>query len=85
METTDGVLKLFDLYKTVAHELGYGEFVQKYVGGGADSAYEVKAGVPTICAVGVAGGKNHTVDEFAVVDSLFTRTEIVLNTILRVG
>lgn len=85
METTPEVLTLFDLYKTVAKELGYGEFTSKVIGGGADSAYEVAAGVPTICAVGAAGEKNHTVKEFAVVDSIYTRTEIVLNTIVRLS
>ena len=57
----------------------------KYVGGGADSASEVEAGLPTLCAVGVAGGKNHSVEEFADVESLFTRANLVAQTILKLN
>lgn len=84
METTEGVKALFSLLQATARELGLGEYTEKYVGGGADSAYEVKAGVPTVCAVGVAGGKNHSVDEFAVVDTMFERANLIAHTVLKV-
>ena len=84
METTDGVVALFRKLEETANEIGFGPIYQKYVGGGADSAYEVKMGVPTVCAVGVAGGKNHSVDEFAVVDTLFSRAKLVAATVLKI-
>lgn len=83
METTDGVNDMFRLLEESAKELNFGPIFPKYVGGGADSAIEVQQGVPTICAVGIAGGKNHTVEEFAVVETMFTRTKLVANTVLK--
>lgn len=40
-------------------------------------------GLPTLCAVGVAGGKNHSIDEFADVEALFTRINLIAQTILK--
>lgn len=83
METSDKVIELFTLFKDTAESIGFGTVSPKYVGGGADSAAEVEVGLPTLCAVGVAGGKNHSVNEFADVESLFTRANLVAQTILR--
>lgn len=47
------------------------------MGGGSDATYTTKVGVPTVCAVGVKGGLNHTVDEFADVESLFMRAKLM--------
>lgn len=83
METTDKVKELFSVLQETAAEIGFGEISQKYVGGGADSSYEAQMGLPVMCAVGVAGGKNHTVEEFADVESLFSRAKLVASTIAR--
>jgi hypothetical protein len=53
-------------------------------GGGSDAAYTVFAGVLTLCAAGGEGGKNHGMDEFAVVGSLFKRAKLWIATILQV-
>ena len=37
-----------------------------------------------MCAVGVAGGKNHSVNEFAVVDTLFSRAKLVAAAVLKI-
>lgn len=84
METTEAVQGMFTLLEESACELGMGPIYQKSVGGGADSSYEVLEGVPTLCSVGVAGAGNHTVDEYALVDSLFTRAKLVIQTILKI-
>lgn len=84
METSQAVQDMFVLLEESARELGMGPIYQKYVGGGADSSYEVLEGVPTLCSVGVAGAGNHTVDEYALVDSLFTRAKLVIQTILKI-
>lgn len=51
------------------------------VGGGSDSAYTVQAGVPTLCACGVEGGRHHSPDEYAIVESLYTRTKALAYTL----
>ena len=77
MKTTEGVKALFALVKKTYAENGWGTPYEKLVGGGSDSAYSVLAGVPTVCAMGVKGGRNHSPEEFAVVDTLFERTKLL--------
>ena len=77
MQTTDVGKKLFELVKKTYAELGIGTPYRKLVGGGSDSAYSVIAGVPTVCAMGVKGGRNHSPEEFAVVETLFERAKLL--------
>ena len=69
--------ELFELVKKVYEEEGFGSPKAITVGGGSDSAYTTMVGVPTVCAMGVKGGRNHTVDEFANVESLFMRAKLI--------
>jgi glutamate carboxypeptidase len=85
MQTTEGVNKLFALWSRVSEENNFGTPKPIKTGGGSDAAYTVLAGAPTLCAVGVKGGKNHSTDEFAVVDSLFERSKLLISTILRLN
>ncbi len=82
MKTTDGVAALFDYVKNLSNEYGFPEPYQKFCGGGADSAHIVKAGVPTLCGMGVKGGRNHSKDEFAMVDSLTERAKLLALAVL---
>lgn len=82
MKTTEGVLQLFELVKKSSEENGFGEPYAKYVGGASDSAYSIIAGVPTVCSMGVKGGRNHSPEEFAVVDSLFERAKLMIACVL---
>ena len=82
MKTTDGVMKLFNLVKETSIENGFGTPYVKTSGGGADSAYTVIAGVPTVCAVGVKGARNHSPEEFAVVETLFERAKLLAACVL---
>ena len=77
MQTTDGVKNLFEVVKKTYAELGLGTPYGKHVGGGSDSAYSVIAGVPTVCAMGVKGGRNHSPEEFAIVETLFERAKLL--------
>ena len=77
MQTTDGVKQLFEVVKKTYAEMGLGTPYGKYVCGGSDSAYSVMAGVPTVCAMGVKGGRNHSPEEFAVVDTLYERAKLL--------
>ncbi len=83
MYTTEEVKTLFSLVKETAEENGLGSLYQKKVGGGSDSAYMIMAGVPTVCAMGVKGGRNHSAEEYAIVDTLFERTKLLAATVLK--
>lgn len=84
MKTTEEVKQLFELVKKVSEENGFGTPYAKYVGGGSDSAYTVLAGVPTVCAMGVKGGRNHSPEEYAIVDSLFERAKLMIACVLKI-
>ena len=77
MKTTPAVEDLFAVVKKTYAEMGLGTPYPKLVGGGSDSAYSVMAGVPTVCAMGVKGGRNHSPQEFAVVETLFERAKLL--------
>lgn len=76
METTDGVMELFEHFRKAASSCGYGEVHPFTVGGISDSAISVVAGVPTICGLGCKGLYNHTLKEYAEVESLYSRTKL---------
>jgi glutamate carboxypeptidase len=83
MKTTDGVKQLLEVVKEAYEENGFGTPYAKLVGGASDSAYSVLAGVPTVCAMGVKGGRNHSPEEYAIVDSLFERAKLLIACVLK--
>lgn len=85
MKTTAGVKQLFEFVKTVSSENGFGVPYAKFSGGGADSAYTVMAGVPTVCAMGVKGGRNHSAEEYAIVETLFERAKLLALCVLNLN
>ena len=85
MKTTEAVHQLFDVVKSVYEENGFGTPYEKIVGGGSDSAYTVFAGVPTVCAMGVKGGRNHSPEEYAVVDTMFERAKLLAACVVKLG
>jgi glutamate carboxypeptidase len=84
LEPTENSDLLFDLYRSVAAELGVkvdGEFT----GGCADSGFASAQGTPTLCGVGAVGGKSHTPEEYIEVNSLVERAKILAISIHRLG
>ena len=67
-----------------AAELGYRKPEARLCGGGSDAAYTTSEGVATLCATGVEGGRNHTVEEWADVESFFRRTKQMAGILFRV-
>jgi glutamate carboxypeptidase len=76
---------LFNLGKETYIDNGFGTPYEKLVGGGgADSAYTVIAGVPTVCSMGVKGGRNHSPEEYAIVETLFERSKLLAACVLQI-
>ena len=73
MDTTAGVMELFEHIQKVALECGYGEVHPFTVGGVSDSGAVVANGVPAVCGMGLKGEGCHTKDEYALADSLVDR------------
>ena len=82
METTPDIMRLFERVARTSVENGFSRPAPIQSGGGSDSSNSVLAGVPTICSMGVKGGRNHSPDEYAMVESLFERCKLVVAVIL---
>lgn len=77
MPCCEGNLKLFEILKKTAQEIGYpGELVPHKVGGWSDSCIVASKGVPVVDALGTKGSWNHAPNEYAEVESLFTRAKL---------
>lgn len=74
MDTTAGVMALFEHIRKMAQACGYGDVHPFTVSGVSDSGVTVSNGIPTVCGMGVKGEGCHTKDEYALADSLFERT-----------
>jgi len=72
-ETHDDISALFDFMKQTAETYDFPETSPAQVGGCSDATYIQLAGTPVLCSCGVRGNWNHTLREFAVVDSMYER------------
>ena len=84
MKRLDTTMELFALVKRTAQEEGFRPVTAKAVGGASDSAYLTNIGIPTVCAMGVIGEHNHTVEEFAVVDTMLERAKLLAAVLVNV-
>lgn len=85
MTRLPGNLELLKIAQEVAEESGFPKPEARLCGGGSDAAYTTAMGVPTLCAVGVEGARNHTVEEWADVDSLFRRAKQMAGILMKVN
>lgn len=74
--------RLADLVAEVSQKQGLGAMGKIFLGGSSDACYFTMAGVPTVCAMGVCGQFNHSSKEYALVESLYTRTKLLACTVL---
>ena len=85
MERTESTMKLFHHVQETAKRIGYGDIKPIGSGGWSDSNILSSLGIPVICAMGVKGENNHTLEEYAIVDSLFERAKLAAISILRLS
>lgn len=84
MPRLEGTMALLAVAQEVAAESGFPRPEARLCGGGSDAAYTTGIGIPTLCAVGVEGARNHTVEEWADVESLFLRAKQMAGLLIRV-
>lgn len=84
MPCLEGNMKLLEVAQEVAAESGFPRPEARLCGGGSDAAYTTAAGVPTLCATGVEGARNHTVEEWADVESFFLRVKQMAGILMKV-
>lgn len=76
-EKTQANLDLLDRLNQAAAEYGHPPFGTAFPGGNSDVSYISQAGIPAICSCGVKGSGAHTMEECAIVDTLFLRTKMI--------
>lgn len=82
MEVSEANLQLFRHVEKAAELIGYGPLKTRKTGGWSDSCLAAACGVPVVCSMGVKGANNHSMEEYAVVDTLFSRTKLALTAII---
>ncbi len=78
MERTAASEVLFEKVNAIAQDAGLPAMTPVSVGGGSDSVFLSRAGVPTLCALGVKGEGNHTEREYALESSLAERVKLLI-------
>lgn len=81
-ETTEDVMKYYNFVNEVSKKYGFGEMGYKRLGGSSDASYITIAKTPVLCSFGVQGQWNHTIKEYALVDSLLKRTKLISTIIM---
>ncbi|WP_367617323.1 M20 family metallopeptidase [Plastoroseomonas hellenica] len=82
LNQTEAGARVFELYKGAAAASGL-SVTGEFSGGCADSGFTAAMGAPTICAVGPAGGKAHSPEEYLELDSIVPRAQSLARAILR--
>lgn len=70
MPLCDRNVKLLENMNRIYAQVGLPTAEMKKETGGSDAAYTTMAGIPTVDSVGVVGGRIHSPEEFAYLDSL---------------
>lgn len=83
-ETTADGTRLFEFLKRTAEDNGLELLESMYLGGSSDAAYTTMAGVPTVCSCGTMGEWNHTIREYALVDSLYSRAKLFAAAVINI-
>lgn len=84
-EETKDVQRLLTFVNNVVTEVGFPAFGSVKLGGASDAGNIQSAGIPVLCSCGVVGEYNHNLKEYAIVQSLFDRTEIWAQVTLSLG
>lgn len=83
-EATEKNMALWNFVNTVCQKEAFPEVGHVFLGGGSDASSMAEAGIPVLCSCGVRGEWNHTDREYAVVDSMFERTNLWCSVVLAI-
>lgn len=82
-ERTEGNDRLLALVNQVAADFGIPAFGAAHPGGCSDASFMAQAGIPILDSVGVQGDGAHTLQEYAIVETMFERTLLLAVAICR--
>jgi glutamate carboxypeptidase len=84
LERTPAVVRLYDMARRIAHELGR-ELGEGATGGGSDGNYTAALGVPTLDGLGAIGDGAHALHEHVQIADLPWRAALVAGLIQRIA
>jgi len=84
MELTDTNRNLFARIREIFLETGLEDVELRSNTGGSDAAYLTAAGIPCLDNFGVSGGRIHSKDEFADLDSLVHSAKMMASVVLKI-
>ena len=82
LERGPGVVKLFELARSVAREMG-SDLAEGAAGGGSDGNFTAAVGVPTLDGLGAVGDGAHALHEHVVIDALAPRAALIAGLLAR--
>ena len=77
MEGTPGNYALCDHVNEVARRYGFPVRKAGRLAEGSDATYTSMVGTPSICSMGLKGGRSHSTDEYAEADSLPAQAKLL--------
>ncbi|POR49980.1 M20/M25/M40 family metallo-hydrolase [Bosea psychrotolerans] len=83
-EPDAGTLKLYELARKIAGELGW-DLEHGSAGGGSDANFTGAAGIPSLDGLGLLGAGYHTLEEHIEVDSLAQRSRLMAGLLTRLS
>lgn len=84
MEFTNEIQQLVSIIQQEGKALGL-DIKHTATGGGSDASFTAAMNLPTVDGVGPVGGKQHSKDEYLIVDSLKERTLLFANVLKRLS
>ena len=78
-EPSEEVYDFLNEVNAVLEAKGIEKIAGKIVGSASDASYLQEMGIKTLCGMGVYGEGNHSVNEYALVDSLMKRCDLITN------
>ena len=82
LERTEAVVKLFELARTAAAEIGIA-LQEGGAGGGSDGNFTAALGVPTLDGIGAIGDGAHALHEHVEIDALVPRAALIAGLLAR--
>jgi glutamate carboxypeptidase len=84
LERSHGVVKLFELAKSVAGEIGL-KLAEGAAGGGSDGNFTAAIGIPTLDGIGAIGDGAHALHEHVEIDALVPRSAVIAGVLHRLA
>ena len=82
MERNERNLRLFEHIRKASLACGLSDVKPIARGGGSDASITSAIGVPSVCTMGVIGGKSHSLDEYAEIDSFCVQAKRIAASIV---